>query len=147
MATRDFDLRVEATLAPADQQYLEDRLYEFNAAATGIGDGDTLAICARDAAGRLVAAATGCTWGGCCEVRQLWVRDDLRRRGWGRRIMTEVETEARRRGCAFITLSTHSFQAPDFYAALGYREVAAIADYPRGHRNVHMRKDLRVESP
>jgi len=142
MTTEPLDLRVEPNLDPADVQFLEERLYESNVAATGIDDGDTLAICARDDAGGIVAAATGCTWGGCCEIRQVWVRDDLRGHGWGRRVMGAVEAEARRRNCIQIILSTHSFQAPDFYAALGYREVAAIDDYPRGHRNIYMRKDL-----
>jgi len=114
MRANDGELRVEPGLDPADLQFLEDRLYEFNAAATGIDDGALLAICARDAAGIILEAASGCTWGGCCEVRQLWVREDLRGRGWGRRIMKAVEDEARRRGCLQVILSTHSFQAPDF---------------------------------
>ena len=146
MSAHDLEPRVEANLDPADLQFLEDRLYEFNAAATGIDDGASLAICARDPAGRIVAAATGCTWGGCCELRQLWVREDLRGRGWGQRLMREVEAEARRRGCTQVILSSHSFQAPGFYSALGYRQVAAIADYPSGHQNIHMQKDLGGKS-
>lgn len=142
MTRDDYELRLQSGLDPADLQFIEDRLYEFNAAATGIDDGESLAICARDDDGRIVAAATGCTWGGCCEVRQLWVRDDLRRRGWGRALIEAAEVEARRRGCTQVVLSTHSFQAPGFYAALGYREIAAIAEYPRGHRNILMRKSL-----
>ncbi len=140
------ELRLETDLAATDLEYLEERLYEFNAAATGIRDGATLAICARDPAGRIVAAVTGCTWGGCCEIRQLWVQEERRRQGWGKHLMQAAENEARRRSCTQVVLSTHSFQAPEFYAALGYRQVAAVADYPRGHRHIHMLKRLDTES-
>jgi hypothetical protein len=52
---------------PAEIQYLEDRLYEFNSAATGIGDGEWLAIFARDEDGRIVAGICGSTWAGGAE--------------------------------------------------------------------------------
>jgi hypothetical protein len=43
---------------PDDVQYLEDRIYEFNAAATGIDDGELLAIVVRER-GSIVAGICG----------------------------------------------------------------------------------------
>ncbi len=96
----------------------------------------------RDAAQAVVAAAAGHTWGGTCELRQVWVDEPLRRQGIGRRLMAEVEAEARRRGCRQIVLTTHSFQAPQFYQKLGFGVVSEVADYPRGHSQVVLRKPI-----
>jgi len=58
----------EVTLAavdptPDDVQYLEERSYEFNSSATGIGDGEWLGFFVR-ANDRIVAGICGNTWGG-----------------------------------------------------------------------------------
>jgi GNAT superfamily N-acetyltransferase len=127
---------------PADVQYLEDRIYEFNSAATGIADGEWLAFLVRDESGRIVAGICGNTWGGTCEIRQFWVEESRRRHGLGTGLLRAAEAEARRRGCTQIVLTTFSFQAPAFYQRNGFDVVAAIGDHPRGHQNFVMRKQL-----
>ena len=127
---------------PEDIQSLEDRLYEFNASATGISDGQWLAFLLRNGSGRTVAGICGNTWGGVCEIRQFWVEESQRHRGLGRRLYEAAEQEARKRGCTQIVLMTFSFQAPMFYERNGFEVVATIDDHPRGHRNYLMRKRL-----
>jgi ribosomal protein S18 acetylase RimI-like enzyme len=133
---------VRAEPSAADVRALEDLLYEFNAARTGIDDGALLALFARDAEGAMLAGAAGHTWGGTGELRQLWVHPELRRRGLGRRLVAEFGAEVARRGCDQLVLSTHSFQAPDFYRRLGFEEIGRIPDYPRGHAQIFFRKRL-----
>lgn len=55
-----------------DVHALGDRLYEFNIAASGIGDGRELAIFVRGDDGRVVAGLYGWTWGGCAFIDRLW---------------------------------------------------------------------------
>jgi GNAT superfamily N-acetyltransferase len=136
------EFTIETAPTPEQIQYLEDRLYEFNSAATGIDDGEWLAIFVRDEQGRVVAGLGGNTWGGCLEIRQLWVEEVRRKRGLGSRMLRAAEDEARRRGCAQIVLTTYDFQAPAFYARHGFEVAATIDDHPRGHRNFFMRKRL-----
>jgi ribosomal protein S18 acetylase RimI-like enzyme len=131
---------------PNDIRFLEDRLYEFNQAATGIDDGRTLGILVRDESGKVLAAAVGHTWGGTCELRQVWVAEAQRGAGLGRRLLAAAETEAIRRGCAQLVLATHSFQAPDFYQKFGYDVVSEVPEYPRGHSHLVMRKFLSGSS-
>lgn len=131
--------------APDEVQYLEDRLYEFNAGATGITDGEWLAILVRDDDRRIVAGICGNVWGGCAEIRQFWVEQSRRRQGLGTRLLTAAEGEARRRGCRQMLLMTFSFQAPAFYAKRGFEVVAAVDDHPRGHRNLLLRKPLAAD--
>ena len=140
------ELVVDAEPRPHDVQYLEDRIYEFNAAATGIEGGEWLSILVRDGDDRIVAGICGSTWGGCLEIRQFWVEQTRRRRGLGTRLYDAAEREARRRGCRQVVLSTFNFQAPGFYARLGFEVAAVIDDHPRGHRNLLLRKRLG-ESP
>ena len=58
-------LRVEERPDPESVALLEDRLYEFNVATTGVDDGRWLAIFVRDDQGGIVAGLHGWTWGGC----------------------------------------------------------------------------------
>jgi ribosomal protein S18 acetylase RimI-like enzyme len=126
----------------ADVEFLEDRLYEFNSSATGIEDGRGLGVFQRDSDGNIVAAAAGHSWGGTCELRQVWVAEALRGQGVGRRLIEAAEAEAVERGCRQLVLTTHSFQAPGFYRKLGFTVVAELADYPRGHAQLLLRKAL-----
>ena len=126
----------------ADIEFLEERLYEFNVAATGIDNGKLLGVFVRDESHNIVAGAAGHTWGATCELRQVWVATTARGSGVGRRLLAEAEAEAVRRGCRQLLLTTHSFQAPGFYQKLGFEVVSELPDYPRGHTQLTLRKQL-----
>jgi GNAT superfamily N-acetyltransferase len=133
---------VETDPTPEQVQYLEDRLYGFNSSVTGIMDGEGLAIFVRDDAGQIVAGICGYTWGGYCEIRQFWVEESQRGRGLGTKLLGAAEHEARRRGCRQIVLTTFTFQAPAFYTKRGFKTLATVDDYPRGHQYLLLRKRL-----
>jgi hypothetical protein len=78
---------------PEQVQYLEDRIYEFNSSATGITDGEWLAILVKDGQGRIVAGICGNTWGSCFEIRQFWVEEARRKRGWGQDCLERQRTK------------------------------------------------------
>jgi chromate reductase, NAD(P)H dehydrogenase (quinone) len=128
--------------SPEDLQLLEERINEFNVATTGIRDARGLVIVLRDTHSRVYAGVTGHTWGGVAEVRFLWVDESKRHTGIGSRLLRAAENEARARGCRKIVLSTHSFQAPDFYGNRGYSVAGEFSDYPRGHRSIFLEKIL-----
>ena len=142
----DSELVINTEPAPDQVQYLEDRIYEFNSSATGITDGEWLAIFVKDERGRIVAGISGNTWGGCLEIRQFWVEESRRKRGLGTRLLGAAEAEARRRGCRQILLMTFTFQAPAFYAKHGFEVIAEVNDHPHGHKNLLLRKRLGESS-
>jgi GNAT superfamily N-acetyltransferase len=127
---------------PGDVAQLDDNLYVFNVAATGIDDGRLMSIMLKDPSGAIYAGLHGHTWGNCCEIKTIWVAEERRGHGLGARLLSSAESEARRRGCRTVLLATHSFQAPRFYARFGYETVAVIAGYPAGYDQILMRKAL-----
>jgi GNAT superfamily N-acetyltransferase len=136
------EIRFDAEPLPGDLAELEEEINQFNFAATGHYDGRSLAAFLRDGEGRLRAGLAGHTWGGCCEIRFLFVREAERRSGVGSALLRAAEREARARGCTQVVLSTHSFQAPAFYQRHGYVEVGRADGYPRGFAQVFLRKAL-----
>jgi GNAT superfamily N-acetyltransferase len=126
--------------------FLVDRIYEFNAKATGYFDGMLLAGYIRSDTGDIIAGFDGHTWGGCCELAHVWVDDRYRGQGLGTLLLRSAEAEALARGCAQVTLATHSFQAPGFYQRLGYERKYAIEGCPKGHADVIYVKVLRREN-
>jgi GNAT superfamily N-acetyltransferase len=133
---------VHAAPTPDEIQDLEDRIYEFNSAVTGIADGDFLAIFARDSEQRTIGGICGNTWGGCFEIRQFWVAPAWRKQGLGTELYLAAEREARQRGCRQVVLMTFTFQAPGFYAKHGFEVLAVLEDHPHGHSNLLLRKQL-----
>jgi GNAT superfamily N-acetyltransferase len=131
---------------PELDAFLEEQIYQFNAQTTGIHDGTLLNASLEDDAGKVVAGVTGHTWGGNCVITRLWVDESMRGGGVGTSLMNAAEREAIRRGCEQIMLSTHSFQAAPFYERLGFRLVAVIPNYPRGHYDMIYVKELRSNS-
>lgn len=75
-------------------------------------------------------------------VDLLWVRDELRGRGYGHRLLTLLEQEARQRGARHAYLDTFSFQAPGFYQQLGYRVFGKLGDFPSGHERYFLTKQI-----
>jgi ribosomal protein S18 acetylase RimI-like enzyme len=125
-----------------DSAALHAAIHEFNFAATGYRDDRGLSCFVRDDEGELVAGIEGFTWGGYARIDYFWVHENLRGRGIGTRLLAAAENEARQRRCLKVVLDTHSFQAPELYRSLGYREVGTSSDVPVGFSETHFEKLL-----
>ena len=133
---------IHADAAAELRAVLEREIYAFNVAATGIGDGQDVALSIRDADQRVAARLSGWTWGGCLYVEYLWVHAEHRGQGWGSALLARAEELGRARGCGQALLGTHSFQAPAFYLQRGYQLIGTVEEYPRGHQQYFLRKAL-----
>jgi GNAT superfamily N-acetyltransferase len=106
-----------------------------------LGPQTRFAVFARDETGVRLAGLVAYISGGWLYIYSLWVREDLRRRGIGRQLMTAAEGYALQQHCHSAFLDTFSFQAPTFYRKLGY-EIFGTLDYPPDHQRFFMQKRL-----
>lgn len=74
-------------------------------------------------------------------VEYLFVEEEARGSGWGKRLMEEAERIAVQHGCDFIKVDTLSFQALDFYIKLGY-EVYGMLPNAATFEHYFLKKDL-----
>src|SRR4051812_703334 len=96
-------LTIEEDVDPRDTAALSERLYEFNAAATGFHDGRELAIFLRDD-GEIRGGLYGWTWAGRLHIQYFWLHESLRGQGLGSRLLALAEATGRERGCSFATV-------------------------------------------
>ena len=129
-------------LTPTEIDAIEDRLYEHNSAATGRKDGEGLGFVIKGSDGNTVALANGYTWAGISEIRQMWVDQAFRGRGYGRALLDAMVTEAERRGVSRIWVASYDFQAPGLYERAGFKRMAEFNDWPEGRVNVILCKVL-----
>jgi GNAT superfamily N-acetyltransferase len=69
------------------------------------------------------------------EIKRMWVAESARGIGLGRRILAELEAEARRHGSTTVRLETNESltEAIAMYRSSGYVEVRAFNDEPYAH--------------
>lgn len=128
--------------SPQDLDLIDARVQAETQQAVGAGADEELSIVVRDASGQVVAGITGWTWGGCCELAQMWVDPSLRHNGLGAGLIAAAEEEALRRGCAQVVFFTHVVPASGLYERLGYETVGVVEGYPRGSAAKWFRKRL-----
>ena len=76
---------------------------------------------------RIVGGIVADGLGDTLEVEFLYVDEECRGKGIGRRLLEHVEKLARQAGMKRILLNTYSFQAPEFYKKMGYMEILKIS--------------------
>ena len=99
---------VERGNADPVKSFLDERLHAFNAQATGFDDSLPLSARITGPEGDVVAALSGHTWGGCCEIASLWVAEDARDQGSS---ITKVAQAAVRVSDTWFTLRTRSVES------------------------------------
>lgn len=114
----------------------------YNQQESALASVQPLAVAATSSAGSVVGGVVGRTWGACAEIQQLWVAPAQRRQGAGTALLHSFHSEAAQRGCTLVYLETFSFQAPDFYLALGYTCCQVIEGFPGGIKKYLMQIHL-----
>jgi predicted N-acetyltransferase YhbS len=132
--------RIEKVHGPAKREILKG-LRAYNVAAVGKPEHRPLTLTIRER-GKIVGGLVGETYFGWMFVGLLWVSEKHRGKGCGSSLIQAAEAEARNRGVRNVYLDSFSFQAPTFYAKLGYQEFGRLKEFPPGHDRVWMTKAL-----
>ncbi|UNM96370.1 GNAT family N-acetyltransferase [Ignatzschineria rhizosphaerae] len=102
---------------------------------------DPLEIIAKEN-GKIIAGLLGRSIWGTLQIQFLAVDEAYKGQGLGKKLMLEAERIARERKCHYIAVDTFSFQAPEFYKALGYKIFAEEVDFPLTFSRYYLRKTL-----
>jgi GNAT superfamily N-acetyltransferase len=138
-----YTITLEDTPASEDEQFIQDRLREYNRLHADDDNHRPLAIFLRAANGSLVGGLLGGTYWGWLHVDILWIHESLRYQGYGQALLLAAEQEAKRRGCRYAHLDTMSFRALPFYEQQGYTIFGELNDIPAGHSRYFMKKELK----
>jgi len=100
-------------------------------------------VVAQDESGTVIGGLRGVSLHKWLKIDVMAVSPDHRRQGVGRELVNEAEQMARGRGCEYSYVDTMSFQAPEFYLALGYEESGRLKDWDsHGHDKMFLTKRL-----
>ena len=139
----EISLRISDAPDAASEGVVEEGLAQFNEQHAGYRDARPLAILAlRGEDEEVVGGLIGRTSMGLFFIDLVYLPPDARGDGLGSRMLVMAEDEARSRKCSAAVLYTITFQAPDFYEQLGYRELGRIECAPPGATRICMTKKL-----
>ena len=115
---------------------------DYNTQQAGQDKGKNLCFVVKNPEGEIVGGVIGTTYWDWMSIELMWLREDMRRQGYGRELLLMAEEEGRQRGAKHVFLDTFSFQAPDFYKKYGYQVFGELRDFPSGHTRYFLTKDL-----
>jgi ribosomal protein S18 acetylase RimI-like enzyme len=117
-------------------------VHNYNVQQTGDNKFERLCFVLQAPEQEIVGGILGEIYWGWFYLDLLWVKEELRGRGYGHRLLTHAEKEALKRGAKHVYLDTFSFQAPDFYKDHGYQVFGELPDFPPGHQRFFLTKQL-----
>lgn len=141
LAAPDIRITVQRPPVQSDTAWIDAAVARQEAAVLG-GSRRPVGIFARDAQGRVAGGISAQRIGPDFYVHLLWVDRALRGTGLGRALMLAAEHAAHARGAKRIFLNTITFQAPGFYARLGYAEEGRLVDFIQGSDRHYFRKSV-----
>lgn len=124
-----------------DKKVLHEGLHRH--VTTNIGDGYKgirIKLVARDQDGELIGGLYAWTTLRNLIFEHIWVEEGYRKKGVGRTLMREMERIAKENGCIASQAYTFSFQAPAFFAKIGYQILGISDGYPHSVKEFYLIK-------
>lgn len=126
-----------------DIEFIENQLYSYNMAKTGLPFGGFISCVIKDNNNLIIAGVHGYSWGDCCHINYMWVDETQRGCGYGSKLLKIIEEEAKKRGCKMMVAETFSFQALPFYQKANYEVTGKMDGFPKDpHQNYFIKKML-----
>lgn len=135
--------RETGEITQEERKRVFDKLLNYNLSHIEDKNPRDLGIFLEDEEGNCLGGLIGVTHGNWLDVDYLIVDEAFRGRKIGSELLKRAEQAARDRGCRYVFLDTFSFQAPDFYKKMGYKEVFVRKDYPVTGKRYYYVKELR----
>ncbi|AOR64075.1 GNAT family N-acetyltransferase [Pectobacterium wasabiae] len=136
------NLNITDTPESDEEEFVIASLWKHNAQYDAV-DISPLFLNFKDDEGNIIAGLISRTWWGALEVQYLWVSEEYRQSGLGRKLMQTAEKEALKRDCHLAYVDTFEFQAKGFYEKLGYKEYGNLPGYAHKHTRHYLAKLIR----
>jgi len=131
-------------LSPSEEDILEIRrkLQDYNSHFFEIKDEPNFIISETDEYNEVVGGIVCTIVGKWLEIDFLWVREDQRGNGLGKKLLFEAEEIGIENKCEKAFLTTMNFQGKSFYPKYGYKIVYIQTGYPLINEKYFMEKTL-----
>lgn len=136
---------IEYQIVKADQPewaIIGGGVHNYNIQKAGDDNGQTFCFVLQGADQEVVGGVIGATHWDWFYLDLMWIKEELRGKGYGKRLLKHAEDEARNQGARKAYLDTFSFQAPGFYKKYGYEVFGELRNFPEGHQRYYLTKDF-----
>lgn len=135
-------MKIEQTNTPQSDD-IDFLTQKINAETPQFGQASPFAFFIRDDHESIIAGCNGSIIFGVIYTDQLWVAEDYRGQGLGRKLMNKVNHYARELNCTMATVNTMDFQnARAFYEGLGYECDFARSGYAADSSMIFLKRSL-----
>lgn len=139
-------LYITKELDKKDKQYIDDELYKFNLKHFPVDLGgryEEINLFLKDDSGIVrggILAEVCWNW---LEIHTFIIDENIRKSGFGTKLLLELEKIALEKECDFIKVDTLSFQALGFYEKNGYQVFGCLDNVGRDYKHYYLKKDLK----
>ncbi|MBS4201274.1 GNAT family N-acetyltransferase [Bacillus sp. FJAT-49732] len=141
------NLHITKELNNDDKKHIDNELFKYNLAHFPEdlrGRYEEISLYLRDENSNVRGAIIGAVCWNWLEIYSLIVDEEIRKFGFGTKLLLEIEKMAQDRQCDFIKVDTLSFQALGFYEKHGYKVFGSIDNVGRHFKHYYLKKDLNV---
>ncbi len=134
---------IHQDLSKEEELLSRDKLTEYNLPFSGHPEFSEIGLALRDQSNMLIGSLYGSIAWSWFHISVLWISENLRGEGYGKELLLQAENIAIARDCEYSKLHTFSFQSRPFYEAQGYKVISETPDFPKGHVQYLMIKQLQ----
>jgi RimJ/RimL family protein N-acetyltransferase len=132
----------ESNPSVEETDFLERKLLDFNSSKIENYSYEDFIIKALDKHNPIIGAIHGQIGGGWLYIVSLWIDENHRGKGVGKKLLSLAEETALERNCVGVYCYTYSFQSQRFYEKLGYKVFGRLEKFCGNHAKIFMQKKL-----
>jgi len=139
-------LQITREVNKKDKQYIEEALYKYNLSHFPKDLGgryEEICLFLKDDKGTVRGGILSEVCWNWLEIHTFMIDEDMRKSGYGTKLLAEVEKIAVEKDCDFIKIDTLSFQALGFYEKNGYQVYGTLDNVGREHKHYYLKKELK----
>ncbi|CAM4000745.1 GNAT family N-acetyltransferase [Lederbergia lenta] len=141
------DLHISRSVSKDWKNHINNQLYEYNLKHFPIdlrGRYEEVNLFLRDENGTVRGGILGEICWNWLEIHTLMIDEDIRKLGYGSKLLSKIEQIALEKDCDFIKVDTLSFQALNFYKSHGYTVFGSLDNVGRDYQHYYLKKNLNI---